>query len=145
MRSSDVFQGDGESRLTRLLLDDPVDQSENLDGLVDALQGIGADLAEIQERLAVAEARFQIPATNAGSLAEERPEQQPCEYLVYLSTPDGYLLTTFHGPVPASGDTLDVEGDPTVLNVGRSPLPDDPRPCVFALPSGQRMQSSPTA
>ena len=133
MRSSDVFQATGESRLTQLLMDGPVDQSKNLDRLLNTLEGIEADLVEIRERLSLAEDRSLTPTIVGANLPDESPEPQSSEYVVYLSTPEGYRLFTHHGPVPASGDTLDDAGASKVLNVGRSPLPNDPRPCVFAL------------
>ena len=130
MRSTDVFQGVGDStRLRRLLMPEAGGQSacvgEQLAAAVDELEG---DLAEFRERLELVEARVE---TRLRSVEAETPGLE-CEYLVYLATPDGYRLTEERGAVPAGGDPL-AELDAAVLRVGLSPLPGDSRPCVFAI------------
>lgn len=131
MRSTDVFQGVGDStRLRRLLMPEAGGQSacvgQLLAAAVDELEG---GLAEFRERLEVVEARVE---TRLRSVETETPGPE-CEYLVYLATSDGYRLTETRGAVPAGGDLL-AELDAAVLRVGPSPLPGDARPCVFAMP-----------
>ena len=53
-------------------------------------------------------------------------------YLVFVWSPTGYTLREQDGEPPTVGDEID-DGDRRlrVLKVGASPLPGDPRPCVF--------------
>jgi hypothetical protein len=51
-------------------------------------------------------------------------------YVIFLSTPEGYQLVSDFGVLPTAGDRV---GAADVLRVGLSPLPDDARPCVFAV------------
>ena len=124
MRRTDVFQGARESaRLRRLLVPEAVDQSGCVGQLmVSAVEAMEVDLAEVRERLTAVEARSESTET----------APKVCEYLLYLATPGGYRLTEAHGLLPAAGDPVGA-ANATVLRIGPSPLPDDPRPCVFAL------------
>lgn len=53
--------------------------------------------------------------------------------VAFASTTGGYRLVQLGGPAPAVGSTIDVPdvGELVVLRLGRSPLPDDHRTCVF--------------
>ena len=54
--------------------------------------------------------------------------------MVFLATPDGYRLVSEFGVLPATGELIGENGvSAEVLRVGLSPLPDDRRPCVFAV------------
>ena len=55
-----------------------------------------------------------------------------------VTLPDGYRLTTSDERCARPGDRLVVdEHSFLVTKVGRSPLPDDPRPCAFLLPDAR--------
>jgi hypothetical protein len=70
---------------------------------------------------------------------EEAPEPEPSEpdlgYVLMAQLPDGYVLVDRQGAPPPAGTVLEVpeRGAFRVEAVGRSPYPDDPRQCVFAL------------
>lgn len=68
--------------------------------------------------------------------AETAPAATTEGHLLLLSTPAGYRLVAHDGAPPAPGEPV-VHGRAVyrVLRAGRSPLPDDPRRCVLALPS----------
>ena len=53
--------------------------------------------------------------------------------VAFASTTTGYRLVQLGGPAPDVGSTIDVPdvGELVVLRLGRSPLPDDQRTCVF--------------
>ena len=53
-------------------------------------------------------------------------------YLVFVWSPTGYTLREQDGEPPAVGAEIE-DGDwrLRVLKIGVSPLPGDPRPCVF--------------
>jgi hypothetical protein len=54
------------------------------------------------------------------------------KYLLFISNPSGYELREENGEPPAIGS--EVEGDNGKLQVTKiapSPLPNDPRPCVY--------------
>jgi hypothetical protein len=53
---------------------------------------------------------------------------------VYAWTPNGYQLIERDGEAPAVGATVPTPtGTAVVQRIGPSPLPDDPRPCVFVI------------
>jgi hypothetical protein len=63
----------------------------------------------------------------------EAPEK-PSSHLLFVPTPARYLLLEREGGPPEPGDELelpDVGGRLVVTKVGRSPFPDEQRPCAF--------------
>jgi hypothetical protein len=63
----------------------------------------------------------------------EAPEQ-PSSHVVFVPTPERYLLLERQGPPPEPGDVLDLpEGSFLVGKVGRAPFPGERRPCAFLL------------
>jgi len=72
----------------------------------------------------------------------EEPDAPDPGHVLMVQLPTRYVLVDRSGEVPPSGSTLELpevaEGTFRVEAVGRSPYPDDPRPCAFAL----RMQNS---
>lgn len=58
------------------------------------------------------------------------------EYLAFVWSPAGYTLQERHGDPPAPGTELeDGERRLRVTKIAPSPLPDDPRRCVYLLPA----------
>ena len=57
-------------------------------------------------------------------------------HVLMVQRPGGYALVDREGSVPVPGAVLELpeEGAFRVEAVGRSPYPDDPRRCAFALP-----------
>jgi hypothetical protein len=63
----------------------------------------------------------------------EAPEQ-PSSHLVFVPTPERYVLLERQGPPPSPGDELELsEGSFVVGKLGRAPFPGEHRPCVFLL------------
>jgi hypothetical protein len=54
------------------------------------------------------------------------------EYLLFISKPSGYELREEQGEPPAVGSEVEADnGKLRVTKVAPSPLPNDPRPCVY--------------
>ncbi len=71
------------------------------------------------------------PAPGSGAEDEQGPE----DYLCFAPGKEGYRLTACAGRVPATGDVYELGGaDHVVTRIGRSPLPVDPRRCVYLQP-----------
>jgi len=63
----------------------------------------------------------------------EAPEL-PSSHVVFVPTPDRYLLLERQGPPPQPGDELELpEGSFVVGKVGRAPFPGERRHCAFLL------------
>ena len=59
----------------------------------------------------------------------------PSSHVVFVPTPERYLLLERQGPPPDPGDELELsEGRFVVGKLGRAPFPGVRRPCVFLLP-----------
>jgi hypothetical protein len=59
---------------------------------------------------------------------------QPSSHVVFVPTPERYLLLERQGPPPDPGDKLDLpEGSFVVGKIGRAPFPGERRPCAFLL------------
>ncbi len=76
----------------------------------------------------------------AGGDGEEPPVSPPAQavdqdYLVFVPTPQGYLLLTRSGEAPEAGEAVELEDVPDarlfVTKVAASPLPRDDRVCVY--------------
>jgi len=70
--------------------------------------------------------------------APESPEP-PSSHLLFVPTPERYLLVERDGAPPEPGAELevpDLSGLFLVQKVGRAPVPDESRPCAFLLSSG---------
>ena len=133
MRRADVFRGTGDtSRLQALLLADTREQTGCVgDLLASVVEDLAGDVAELAERLAAVEAHSHADeATTVG--ARRIPNRQSRDYLVFLGTPSGYRLSETSGVLPEVGSSI-VELGATVLRVGPSPFPGDPRACIFAI------------
>ena len=54
-------------------------------------------------------------------------------HVLFLWSPNGYMLREAAGDPPPVGHELEVDGRTLVVTkIGASPLPDDPRPCAYA-------------
>jgi len=71
---------------------------------------------------------------------EGSPESAPGEnrklegHLLFIGTSGGYVLLKGDGPPPPLGPRVEVPGQAggfSVMKVGRSPLPNDPRSCAY--------------
>ena len=55
-------------------------------------------------------------------------------YLLFVPSPQGYLLEERDGSAPDRDERVEVGGAAFVVSrVGASPLPLDPRPCAYLL------------
>ena len=73
-----------------------------------------------------------------GASDRHRRPETVTTHLRFVALPDGYRLTTSDERCARPGDRLVVdEHSFLVTKVGRSPLPDDPRPCAFLLPDAR--------
>jgi hypothetical protein len=87
-------------------------------------------LAEREERLVGFEA-----ARTAVHSAGINPEPQPIDYVLLVPTGDGYVLAARRGIPPPKGVRVRLPGFDAgrfdVTRIGQSPLPEDPRPCLY--------------
>ncbi|HEY6836136.1 MAG TPA: hypothetical protein VI142_06655 [Gaiellaceae bacterium] len=84
-------------------------------------------LEEELERLREEHARLKVVEV------AEVPEQ-PSSHVVFLPTPERYLVLERQGPPPEPGEALELpEGSFVVGKVGRAPFPGERRPCAFLL------------
>jgi hypothetical protein len=82
-------------------------------GLIDHLDRLEAEIAELQARLNVA-------------------EQRPAGHVLFLPVPGGYAIIESDAPPPPVDQLLMLDdGCFRVQRTGRSPFPLDRRPCLF--------------
>jgi len=92
-----------------------------------ALERVAAELSDRARDL-------ESPAT-AASLATPSPEPEAGTHLLYVSR-EGWQLVERDGPAPPVGGTVAIDGESlVVVRTGRSPLPGDPRACVYLEPA----------
>ena len=66
---------------------------------------------------------------------EPEPESPRATYLVFVGTPNGYVLQKAWGDAPFVGGRVVVEDvEHVVAKLGRSPLPGDDRRCAYVEP-----------
>jgi len=117
-----------------------------------------ASLADAEMRLDASEAhiavldsevrslrlRLAAPQAPRAETLQEASEPEPAFHLRLVPEPTGYALSESHGPPPEAGERVEVNRRRfCVARVGRSPLPDDARPCAFLLLEAE--QNSPSA
>lgn len=121
----------------------PEDESENVVQLepvkpatLEAVPDLDPELERLQaenRRLQAEIERLQGEFTKLTFV--EEPEQ-PSSHLLFVPTSSRYVLVEREGPPPEPGDELelpDVDGLLMVTKVGRSPFPENGRPCAFLL------------
>jgi len=95
------------------------------------------DVAEIEdasEPEPEREPRPPVSVVTSLPIAVVQPEAQPSfGWVAFASTTTGYRLFQLSGAIPAIGSTVDIPelGERVVLRLGRSPLWQDQRTCVF--------------
>jgi len=93
---------------------------------VERLQEENRRLLDEIERLRAEFTRFKVVET------PEVPE--PSSHVVFIPTPERYLVLERQGPPPEPGAALHLpEGSFVVGKVGRAPFPGERRPCAFLL------------
>jgi hypothetical protein len=97
-----------------------------------ALERVAADLTERERRLA----ELERSAAVAGDLTPPpAPEPEAATHLLYLAR-DGWRLVERDGPAPPLDASVEVDGEALIVTrVGRSPLPGDPRVCIYLEPA----------
>ena len=96
----------------------------DLDPELDRLQAENRRLQQEVERLRSEFTKLRLVAA---------PEQ-PSSHLVFIPTPERYVLLERQGPPPSPGDELELsEGSFVVGKLGRAPVPGEHRPCAFLL------------
>jgi hypothetical protein len=131
VQSSDVFQGRG--RLEQILVRPTTPLGDP--GWDKLFEATDVRVEEAIERIQTVENRLDA-IESIESVEPQTPVVEPMEqdYVVLFSTSGGYRLAEASGPLPGTGDRFGEDGvTAEVLRVGRSPLPGDRRPCVFAL------------
>jgi hypothetical protein len=95
----------------------------------------GSGLRSELERRAVEPAALVLHLVDTPAVDPEPVERDPGHVLM-LQRSGGYALVEREGAVPVPGTVLELpeDGSFRVEAVGRSPYPDDPRRCAFALP-----------
>ena len=124
MQSADVFPAG--RRLEGLLVREI---HPELSGMASLFEATDVRVDEAFERISRLERRLERLESGA-----TRPARRELAYVVFLATPGGYRLVSEFGILPATGELIGENGvSAEVLRVGLSPLPDDGRPCVFAV------------
>jgi hypothetical protein len=96
----------------------------DLDPEVDRLQVENRRLMDEIERLRSEFTQLKVVETS----------EPPSSHLVFIPTPERYVLLERQGPPPEPGDALDLpEGSFVVGKIGRAPFPGERRPCAFLL------------
>jgi hypothetical protein len=94
-----------------------------------------AQIGALERELASFSLGFPTPQTPL----EESSEPEPAFHLQLVPQSAGYVLSEIPGPPPEAGERLEVDRKRfSVARVGRSPLPDDPRPCAFLLTEAEQ-------
>ncbi len=107
------------------------------------LEAREAVVAGLDSELRSLRLRLPTPQSGAATL-QEASEPEPAFHLRLFPQPAGYALTESPGPPPRAGERVEVNDKRfCVARVGRSPLPDDARPCAFLLLEAE--QDSPRA
>jgi hypothetical protein len=72
---------------------------------------------------------------NAPPTRGQRLDDPASRHLLFLPAERGYDLVVRRAALPpASQATIEVEGHRySIVKIGRSPLPDDPRPCLYLV------------
>ena len=96
-------------------------------------RGFGTGLrAEIERRHAPGDA--DVVGLHTHPQFEAAEPELPSSHLVFVPTPQHYLLLERDGPAPKPGDQVELEeGYFVVGKLGRAPLPGERRPCAFLL------------
>ena len=109
---------------------------------------LAEDWAETQAALADAEKELVAREAHTAALdtaaLQEVPDPEPALHLRLVPQSGGYALSEDAGPPPRAGERVEVDDKRfRVARVGRSPLPNDERPCAFLLLEAE--QDSPSA
>jgi hypothetical protein len=117
---------DGEADVVRL---EPAPQRA-LEAVPDPdpeLEQLEAENRRLQEEIEQLRAEFT-------KLELVESSEQPSSHLLFVPTPERYLLVERDGPPPEPGDELALdEGDFVVGKLGRAPVPGERRTCAFLL------------
>lgn len=117
----------------------PLEQlGELVSAVVEELRRAQTRLAEQAGNLRRLERTVAELAGRVDELSARVPAAPPAPlgYVLLLPGPGGYALVAAEGDAPAPGDELEHGGVRyRVLARGRSPLPDDRRPSLLALPA----------
>jgi hypothetical protein len=91
--------------------------------------------AALAEAAAELRERQREPAGPGPGLGGAQHEQAPTAHRLFLGVAP-YRFLDRHGPPPAAGESVEVEGTAFVVTrVGTSPVPGDERPCVYLEPA----------
>jgi hypothetical protein len=91
---------------------------------VERLQEENRRLQEEIERLEAEYARLKVVEVS----------ELPSSHVVFLPTPERYLVLERQGPPPEPGEAVELsEGSFVVGKIGRAPFPGERRPCAFLL------------
>jgi len=101
---------------------------------------LGPGLEELQEQNRRLQAEIERLHAEFTRLEVVEAPQVPSAHLLFVPTPERYLVLERDGAPPAPGDELeldDAQARLVVTKIGRSPYPDDRRPCAYLneLPS----------
>lgn len=102
-----------------------------------------AHVAALDTELRTLRIRLPTPQSDGATL-QEVSDPQPALHLRLVGQSAGYALTENAGPPPRAGERVEVDEKRfRVARVGRSPLPNDERPCAFLLlEAGQESPST---
>jgi hypothetical protein len=102
---------------------------------VDRLRAENRRLQDEIERLRSEFTRLKVVEEPEPEEPEEPKEpEQSSSHVVFIPTPERYVLLERQGPPPEPGVELDLpEGGFVVGKIGRAPFPGERRPCAFLL------------
>jgi hypothetical protein len=133
MVAADVLQGRRNLRLQEL---QPTEVSSVGDPVLALLAAIELQLGDIRERIVSLDGRLDRLQTSLATRSPLSPVEsleRESEFVIYRWSPGGSEFDSQRGELPEPGDLVGEAGEAIVLNIGRSPLHGDDRPCVFAL------------
>lgn len=140
MVAADVLRARRNLRLQELLPTEvsSVDPAEvaPVDPVLALLAAIELQLGDIRERLVSLDERLDRLQTSLATRSPLSPVEsleRESEFVIYRWSPGGSEFDSQRGELPEPGDLVGEAGEAIVLNIGRSPLHGDDRPCVFAL------------
>jgi hypothetical protein len=88
------------------------------------------------------------PTPQPHSEHEVASAEHSAPYLVFVSSPRGYVLVELEGPPPGLGEEIELPEQPgpsQVTRLGPSPLPNDPRICAYLLHTPGELLGAETA
>lgn len=129
---SELAELDAERSLVRLRTDELQAAERRLEESDGRVAFLTRELDALGEALAARERRTAEVEHTVETTRDEAAESHSAGHVRFVASPDGYRLATSDERCARAGDVVEIDGRSFVVTrVGRSPLPDDARPCAF--------------